>query len=364
MKICFWHFYTFRMRRGIETLVVSLANALVKIGIEVSIVTAAPSLELFVKPDPRVKIFSYPTFRYFEHITIAPFYFYHFQKHSYDHVVTFFSDFGEGLTCQLLKPFQKLPLVLYLCYPRSTVKHRYDSFLKYGWDKSLKKVMAVAKWIADEAEPVLKHSISILPPGMDPEKMKPNPDKRIEMRRKHGYSEEDVVLLNVAALEQRKGAWRVIESLGRLKDKLPNLKYFILGKGIYEQELKTMVKRLNLEARVIFGGETAQHPDYYNMSDVFIMLPDAEANSLASVEAMSSGLPMIVSNNGGFQESVPQNSGILVNLNEPYEIDAAIIKLAQEPDLRQECGRNARLEAKNRFSWDKIAKRFLEIIEP
>ena len=42
MKICFWHFYTFRIRRGIETLVVSLSNALAKKGEDVSIARVNP----------------------------------------------------------------------------------------------------------------------------------------------------------------------------------------------------------------------------------------------------------------------------------------------------------------------------------
>jgi len=51
MRVAFWHFYTFRMHRGIETLVVSLANALAQKAIEVSIVTAKPTIQRYHTQD-------------------------------------------------------------------------------------------------------------------------------------------------------------------------------------------------------------------------------------------------------------------------------------------------------------------------
>src|SRR5438876_78704 len=117
MKIAFWHFYTFRMLRGIETLVVSLANALVRQKAEVSLITARPTVRPLVTPHPSVKVYAYPTGPYFEHRAIVPFYVYHFLRHRYDHVVVFFADFGEAAAWRIFKRVVDLPLTLYLCYP-------------------------------------------------------------------------------------------------------------------------------------------------------------------------------------------------------------------------------------------------------
>lgn len=362
MKICFWHFYTFRLRRGIETLVVSLANALAKKGEDVSIVTASPHFELFVKPDPSVKVCAYPTFRYFEHITIAPFYYYHFKKHAYDRVVTFFSDFGEGLTTQLLKPLQ-LPLVLYLCYPYSNVPHRYRSFQKYGWDRQEMRVLAVSEWVAKEAGKIFKQPVSILPVGTDSELIRPNPENRRILREKAGYTSKDIVLLNVAALEKRKGAWRVLEVMSRMKDRFPNLKYYILGKGEHENELKNMTARLGLSDRVIFAGETSQHPMFYNMADIFVMLPDAEANSLAFHEAMSAGMPMLVSDTPGFRESSDEKSVLYADPGDLSKVEKVLEQLISDPHLRDSLGKAGRQYIQDHCTWSKIADTFLRLIQ-
>ncbi len=364
MKVAFWHFYTFRMRRGIETLVVSFANALAEKGVEVSIVTASPKLELFVKPDPRIKIFTFPTFRYFEYQTIAFFYAAHFMKHNYDYIFTFFADFGEAKTLQLLKLLGRapLPLVLYLCYPRSAVRHRYDSFEKYGWGSEVRQVAAVAEWIAEEARPVFKQPATILPVGTDPEMIRPDEQMRRSMREKYGYKDDDVILLNVAALEKRKGARRVLEAMARLKNKFSNLKYFILGKGVYETELRDITAQLGLNDRVTFGGETAEHPKFYNMADIFVMLPDSEANSLAFHEAMSAALPVVASRSPGFVQTSDKNAVIFAQPDDPAEVDMALSRLIQDASLRDSMGKAGRQYVLNHCSWDKIAEKWMKSI--
>jgi glycosyltransferase involved in cell wall biosynthesis len=362
MRIAFWHFYTFRLFRGIETLVISLANALVERGVDVSLITATPTLQPLVKPDRRVQIYAYPTGRYYNHLTIAPFYAAHFLRHRYDSVVTFFADFGEAPTLRLLGSKLDLPLALYLCYPYSAVPHRYRSFQRLGWDRSARHVLADASWIAREAEDLFQRPVPVVPVGTDPARFQPDPSLRAAFRRKHGYRDDDIVLLNVSALEPRKGVRRSIQAMERLRDRAPNLRFFILGQGDDEPHLRGMVEAAGLSNRVIFGGVTAQLEAYYNMADIFVMLPDAEANSIAVHEAMSCGLPVVVSNSGGFAESVAATAGYLVPFEQPAEIDGALLRLATDPDRRRVMGAAARAHVIAHHSWDQVAARFLDCL--
>jgi glycosyltransferase involved in cell wall biosynthesis len=362
MRIAFWHFYTFRLFRGIETLVLSLANALAEHGADVSLITASPTLRPLVQPSPRVHVYAYPTGRYYSHLTIAPFYTAHFLRHRYDSVVTFFADFGESPTWRLLGRQLNLPLALYLCYPYSAVPHRYRSFQKLGWDRSARHILADASWIADEAEELFKRPVSVVPVGTDPVRFSPDPARRAELRAKHGFRDDDVVMLNVSALEPRKGVHRSLQALGRLRRQLPNLRFFILGQGDDEPHLRAMVESDGLGDRVIFGGVTSQLEAYYNMADIFVMLPDAEGNSIAAHEAMSCELPVVVSNSGGFRESVTPEAGFLVPFDDDTAIDSVLRRLVAEPELRHTMGSAGRTHVQQNHSWGRVAEQFLACV--
>jgi glycosyltransferase involved in cell wall biosynthesis len=97
------------------------------------------------------------------------------------------------------------------------------------------------------------------------------------------------------------------------------------------------------------------------MSDVFIMLPDMETYSVACFEAMSTGLPVLVSNTGGFPEGVPTHAGFLVSPNHPEDIDMALSKLIADPQLRVRMGLASRSHVMAYHTWDQVAKRYLEL---
>jgi hypothetical protein len=88
------------MRRGVETLVQSLANELAKRDLDVSVLTAQQTQTPLVPLSPQVRVKQFPTFRYYEFATIAPLYAFDLIRNRYDVVIVFFADFGEGrVTC-------------------------------------------------------------------------------------------------------------------------------------------------------------------------------------------------------------------------------------------------------------------------
>ena len=364
MKIAFWHFYTFRFMRGIETLILGLGNALVQKGVEVSIISASPKNVPLIPPDPKIKIYSYSCGRYFSHAAIVPFYLYHFARHRYDFVFTFFADFGEASTWKILRRFQDLPLALYLCYAYSTVPHRYESFLKLNWHREAKHIFADSAWIAEEASKLFVRPVTLLPFGVDAHRFRPDTNLRRQMRQRYGYSDNEVVLLNVSALEIKKGCWRGIDAFARLHSRHPGLRYFLLGRGEDEARLRRMVNQLGLGKTVIFGGETAELEKFYNMADIFMMLPDAESNSIACHEAMSCGLPVVVSQTIGFSENIPKEAGVFVPPDDPHKIDQALELLIGDPNQRRSLGKAGRCHILNHGSWDQSVAALLAQLYP
>jgi glycosyltransferase involved in cell wall biosynthesis len=363
LNVTFWHFYTLSLLRGIETLIVGLSNALARRGAEVSIVTSGQTVRPLIEPDPKIKIYAYPACRYYGHYSIVPFYVSHFLRHKSDHVIAFFADFGESVTWRIMNRLRSPPLSLYLCYPYSAVPHRYHSFMRLGWHKSAKHVLADARWIAAEAEQLFGRPVPVVPVGTDPQRFQPNIGMRVHTRQQLGFTEGDLVALSVSALEPRKGPRRVVDALRRLHPRFPNLRYLMLGAGEDEAALRKMVSDARLERHVIFGGTSSELERYYNAADVFVMLPDSEGNSIACHEAMSSGLPVVVSNTGGFLETVPADAGLLVDPDDRASIDSALARLIANGSLRESMGRAGREHILRNYTWDHSAAQLLEILQ-
>lgn len=360
MKVAFWHFHTFRLLRGIETLIVGLSNALVSRGVDVSIVTAASTTRSLIEPDARIKVYAYPTSRYYSHTFIIPFYVNHFLQHRYDHVITFFADFGESSALRIINAFRQIPLTLYLCYPYSAAPHRYSSFRRLGWGTKARNILADAAWIAEDAAQFFGRSVYVVPVGTDPSRFKPNAAQRFRARKQWGFADNDVILLNVSSLQRRKGIHRVLQSMSRLRILFPHLRYFVLGQGEEKLELEKLAQELGLCDVVVFGGTTSELESVYNMADVLVMLADDEGNSIACHEAMSSGLPVLVSDAGGFIESVPSMAGFRVNPHDGKQIDDALSRLITDPLLRQAMGQSGRSHILNNYSWEMTADKFLK----
>jgi glycosyltransferase involved in cell wall biosynthesis len=363
VKIAFVHFYTFQMLRGIETLVVSLSNELVNLGAEVSILTAKRSVEPLVVPDPRVNVYEFPVPRYFAHKFVAPQYAWNLIREQYDYVVFMFADFGEPMAWRLASPLTKTRMLVYLCYPYSAVPHRYDSMLRSDFFQEAAGILADAQYVADDAAPVVNRPIEVIPVGSDPARFKFDPDKRAAIRQKYGYRDEDLVLLNVSALEPRKGVRRVIEQLPRVLERVPNVRYLILGRGDDESTLREMVRQRGLEDIVTFAGTTTELPAYYSAADIFVMLPDSEANSVASHEALLCGLPAVVSASGGFLEVMRPEFARFINLNQMDQFAEAIEELSCDPAKRGEMGNLGRYHVENHLSWKSSAQKLMTYIK-
>ncbi len=360
MKVAFIHFWTLRLRRGVETLVLSLANELAKReGIDVSILTAKQTQQPLVAPLPQVHIEQFPTFRYYEFATIVPFYAASLVRRHYDIVIVFFADFGEGWALRLATSVASPRIFLYLTFPYESAPHRYHAYQRWGWGKKAERILADAQYTAQKGEEFFDRKVELVPSGTDPNRFKPNLEKRDALRRQLGFAENDVVLLNVSALEPRKGVGRVIEALPAIRTLVPNIKYLVLGEGAQKSSLLRRVAELGLTECVHFVGTTVDLPPFYNAADIFVMLPDAEAGSVACLEAMASELPVVVSNTGGFGEVVSRDNGYIVDIHDQDAIDNALVRLAREDERRKQMGKEGRQIVLNKFSWARIATQLM-----
>ena len=362
MKIALLNIHTFRTRRGIETLVISLANALVRPGVEVSILAGGPRVTPLVRPAPDVRVRTFRTGRYYEAPAIVPFYAADLIRQRYDWVIAFFADFGEARALQFAAPFVRPRLALYLTYPIKSAPHRYATFQRWGWGRRADCILADASLTAREGEAFFGRPVAVVPGGTDVARFRPDPVARAALRARLGVAEHEVLLLTVAALEPGKGIARVLRALPALKARRPDVRYLIMGVGSQRAELEALAAAPGLGDTVIFGGSTPDLPPYYAAADVFVLLPDAEAGSIACVEAMASGLPAVVADDGGFADAVTPACGLLVPPDDPAQVLAALDALVADPARRQALGQAARAQVLAHRTWPRAADRLLALL--
>ncbi len=103
--------------------------------------------------------------------------------------------------------------------------------------------------------------------------------------------------------------------------------------------------------------------DIYCQHDVFLAPSRAEAQGVAMCEAMSCGLPAVATRVGGIPEFVSDGvSGLLVEMDNVSELRAAIVALAQEPELLEPMSDGARCEVVAKCSSNIVISKELELL--
>jgi glycosyltransferase involved in cell wall biosynthesis len=165
-----------------------------------------------------------------------------------------------------------------------------------------------------------------------------------------------VRLLYVGRLIRTKGARDAISALGLARE-LP-VTLDIVGDGFDRAACEKLTADLGLADRVRFHGRVPrkQVDDFYRTADAFVFPSYREPGGSVVLEAMSQGLPLIVSDRGGPGYMVDESCGFRLHPVAPdqYAADlaAAISRLARDPALRHTLGAGARDRAAQIALWD------------
>lgn len=194
--------------------------------------------------------------------------------------------------------------------------------------------------------------INIIPGGVDIERFKPATDKG-EIRKKIGIPEDRFILFTVRNLVPRMGLENLIKAVSMLEDR--DVTLVIGGKGPLERKLRKLTRELGLEERVYFTGfiDEKKLPLYYQVADLFV-LPSLylEGFGLVTLEALSSGLPVLGTPVGGTKEILGRfDSSLLFRDVSPESMADLISRYIRYPGLNELSKRCREFVVRN-YSWD------------
>jgi glycosyltransferase involved in cell wall biosynthesis len=155
------------------------------------------------------------------------------------------------------------------------------------------------------------------------------------LRRRHGLPAGRPLILSVGRLSPEKRADVLIEALAR--SEVGDSVLALAGSGPDSQRLRERAARLGVSERVRFLGFVpgADLPGLYRLADVFAIASEAELQSLVTMEAMASGLPVVAVNAGALGELVhPGENGFLTRPGLVGDLAGSLDLLCRDAGLR------------------------------
>lgn len=182
----------------------------------------------------------------------------------------------------------------------------------------------------------------------------------------HGKMDRDTVnVLFVSRLIEGKGLQFILPELRdvdtRVRQKSgKGVKVTVVGDGPYRGQLEKLVRENNLEQHVSFEGKKnkSEVKEFYQKADLFILPSLSEGMPNVVLEAMASGLPILMTPCEGSIELVT-NNGVISELDSFVD---NMVELCSKKELLTEMGYNSLQNVKDRFQWSQIAQKYLEVI--
>jgi len=172
--------------------------------------------------------------------------------------------------------------------------------------------------------------IALLPDTFDPEQFYPGRKPHYLLKR-YGLAADQPVILTIARLasaERYKGYDQVLHALPLVRERFPDVRYVLGGRGRDRPRVEALIRELGVGANVTLAGYVPDHElrSHYNLCDVFAMPSKGEGFGIVFLEALGCGKPVLAGNKDGSVDAVLNGAlGKLVDPDNLTEIASALI---------------------------------------
>ncbi|MCX6339114.1 MAG: glycosyltransferase family 4 protein [Candidatus Aureabacteria bacterium] len=289
--------------------------------------------------------------------------------HAYLHEGSFIAD--------VYRRFRKLPLVVDLqgsltdelrahgFFSGSKTLYRFFSFLERASIKNADAILASSEMVAGVVRGsgmVNPDRVHLIPDGVDTAQFAPRENKK-ELREMLGLPPDRTIVVYSGLLTRYQGADILLRVAARLKRRSNDPYFVIIGfpdVEIYEKQAHD----LGLSGRVRFTGRLdyrEEVPLYLAASDVAVSpkISKSEAN-LKLLDYMAAGLPTVVFDNQVNRDCLGED-GVYADFNDEKSFAAKLGEVIDDSRGSAELGRRLRKRAEEKFSWDAIARKIMNI---
>ncbi len=252
--------------------------------------------------------------------------------------------------------------------PQSVAQERLGS-IKLKLLRSFTGIIAISPFLKAEylATGFPEDRVFLLINSVDSDLFRPvsDPNVKQQLREKLNLSVNDILLLFVGSVIHRKGFDILIRSFSNVLDKFPQCKLLVVGPvnrkenpsldESFINQQKDWLKVRNIESKVNFLGllnDRNKLAEIYQAADIFVFPSRVEGLGNVVLEAMASGLPLVVSDMPVLRDVVEnQVNGLIVALENIEATSKAIISLIENPQKAQSYASRAREDVLTKFSF-------------
>jgi len=189
-----------------------------------------------------------------------------------------------------------------------------------------------------------------------------SPEERGRLRSTLGFSDADFVIGISALLRPEKNHVQLVDALAMLRKMGIPARTLMIGDGVMRPAIEAHARALGLEGDVVITGLQQDVRPYVAACDAVALCSEAETFSLAALEAMALGRPVVHSDIGGAAEMIrPGENGFLFPVGDTKALVDRLARLSGRAD-RERMGRKARKTIEARFSERAMVDRFERLL--
>lgn len=230
------------------------------------------------------------------------------------------------------------------------------------------KIIAVSDAVAKSAATVASPSrIETIPNGIDAARFAiTHTATRGHTRYALHVSGDAPVIVCLSRLSPEKDVTNLLEAFALLLPRFPDARLFVAGDGKLRPTLQWHIELLGIGASAHLLGSLPREAvaDLLRAADVFALSSREEGLSLAVLEAMAAGLPVVATRIGGLPEAVAENvTGYLAPAQNPPAFAAQLARLLGDKTAREAMGEAGRARALERFTQERMVAQTFAVYE-
>jgi len=207
----------------------------------------------------------------------------------------------------------------------------------------------------------IQDKITVIRNGVDVKRYGQPVDKA-RVQSQLGLGDNARLIAVVGTLGEPKGHRYLVEAMATVAPQYPDVHVLFVGDGHLKEELQAQVENLNLGQQIHFLGNRHDVPDLLAASELFVLPSLWEGLSMALLEAMAAGKPIVATAvSGTTQVMIPGETGLVVSPGESQALAEAIIQLLADPAQAQMMGQAAKQRVTVNFGAQKQADEHLAL---
>ena len=190
----------------------------------------------------------------------------------------------------------------------------------------------------------VQDKIMFVPHGIDTELFSPATTKRAEGPPR---------ILFLANLQKRKGIYTLLDAFLEIVKSVPNCRLRIVGSGAEAASVAAYVDTMPCRKQVELIGNVPRErvSDFLRDCTVYCLPSFGEPYGASVVEAMSCGIPIVVTKAGGFPYLVPETGGRFIRPGNSFALAKALVEILTNPEMQRSMGAVNREHAVASLSW-------------